>query len=90
MPEWFTYELWNGKKTIGEVTLRSKLLGKFLVIPTISELKREYGRSYETINVPIIYRTVSDNGVEIVVRRCLDVRKNSKRQKALIAKAGTL
>ena len=80
----YTYELWNGKKAIGTWTSLSPIIGKYVTFPTISELKREYGRHYETIEVPIMYRVINDNGVDYIVRRCLDVRRKSKRQRELI------
>lgn len=79
-------ELWNGKKVIGFRNLGpfAGVLGKYMTIPTISILKEEYGKTYEIITVPILLRKVYDDGIEIRMRYCLDVRRKSKRQRALI------
>jgi len=79
-------ELWDGKKVIATIPLSTNLLfGKTAILCFApSELKRVYGKRYETIELPILYRCVSDNGMDYTIRRCLDVRKKSARQIALI------
>lgn len=84
MPTWYTYELWNGKAVLGTITLKYPLRGRYFIVPTISELKREYNKTYEEIEVPTTFRVVSDNGVDRLIRMCLDVRRKSKRQIEII------
>lgn len=80
----YKYELWNGHRVMGEYCTTSPLLGKNLVLPTISELKRPYNRKIIDITIPIITRCVKNDGVDYTIRRCLDVRKKSKRQIEII------
>lgn len=84
MPSTYTYDLWDGKQTVGTYSCDSPLVGMHLVINTISELKRAYGRRYETITIPVGLLIIKDNGIEYTVRRVLDVSRKSKRQRALI------
>lgn len=78
-------ELWDGKKVIGTVRNRD-LIGRFCVFLTVSILKEEYNKKYERIKVPIIIRPVWDNGIDFMFRRCLDVRRKSKRQIKILLK----
>lgn len=80
MPTEYNYELWNGKEVVGYFHTAHKIFGKYLIVPTISELKRHYNRQYEEIKVPVAYRKVFDDGVDITMRTVLDVRRKSKRQ----------
>lgn len=84
MPTHYAYELWNGKVVLGHYGTQFPLQGLSVVIPTISELKRIYDRTYETITVPLRMRLVSDNGVDFTYRLYLDVRRKSQRQIQLI------
>lgn len=84
MPTYYAYELWNGKKVIGYYNSQYQLQGLSVVIPTISELKRLYGRTYETITVPLGVRCISNDGIDSVYRLYLDVRRKSKRQIKII------
>lgn len=84
MPIEFVYDIWNGKEIIGRYNAgHFPLYGRYLVIPTISILKREYNKKYEEIIVPIHF-LVSDDGITIKSVRVLDVRRKSARQKAII------
>lgn len=81
MPPLYKYELWNGKEVVGHYVVDYLLRGKsvtFTCSPGI--FKEVYGKKYEQIVVPFIWRTVSDNGIDILSRLCLDVRRKSKRQ----------
>lgn len=80
----YSYDIWNGKKVIGSYWSDCRLHGRELVVPAVSEFKREFGKRYETIMVPLISRLVYDDGVEYRVRISLDVRRKSKRQLKLI------
>lgn len=83
----YTYELWDGKKVVGTVTLhRPLLMGHAVDFPVYSTFKQRYNGPYKTIRVPIVYRTVEDNGIDIVLRKVLDVKRKSKEQIALIMK----
>lgn len=82
------YELWNGKKVLGYYNTTSILMGSELIIHTISELKRIYGKYYEEIKIPLTCRIIRKDATEYSVRTVLDVRKKSKRQRELIKKAG--
>ena len=80
------FELWDGHKVVGYAELETPLFGTSVAIsfaPPI--LKQVYGKQYETITCPIAYRQIADDGVDYTVRRCLDVRKKSKRQRAMLA-----
>lgn len=81
----YRYELYDGKKVIGIYYINFKLTGKFryfFIGPSL--LKR--GKTYEMISVPIGYRMILDNGVDYTIRRFLDVKRKSKRQKKLLIK----
>lgn len=80
MPTIYMYELWNGKKSLGHYVTQSRLIGKELHVPMYGCLKQPYNKKWEIIKVPIIYRLMKDNGVDCTMRRCLDVRRKSKRQ----------
>ena len=79
-------ELWDGKKVIATIPMKTHLLfGKNAVLCFApSELKRVYGKRYETITVPICLRVILDDGMDYTIRRCLDIRKKSARQIALL------
>jgi hypothetical protein len=82
----YSYELWNGKAVVGHFNTFTPLYGKFLVIPSIPLLKQPYGKKIVEVCVPVTTRFVSDDGVDIVVRRVLDVRKKSKKQIEILKK----
>lgn len=80
MPTGYTYDIWDGKKIIGQYTLLTPILGKGVNII----FKESYNKnSYDSIIIPLAYLT-EDNGVSYTVTRVLDVRRKSKRQKKLI------
>lgn len=76
----YRYELWDGKKSVGEYVTTRQLFGKYLIVPEQTILKHRYGSVWKEIKVPIIVRVVSDDGVDYTVRRVLDIRRKSKRQ----------
>lgn len=80
----YNYEVRSGKQLLGHVNSSTRFQGNSVFFPTISELKRDYGRTYELIKVPIAYLVISDNGVDYTTRRYLDVRRKSARQIELI------
>ena len=84
MPHQYTYELWNGKKVVGTVTMFTEACGKYMIFCEQSILKQMYSRKTKEIKVPIAYRFISDDGVDHVMRKVLDVRKKSKRQIEII------
>lgn len=73
----YTYKLYNGKKELGALTFKEPLQANFVELPHNSS-------KYETIKLLIRARTISDNGVDIVIRRYLDVRRKSRRQISLL------
>ena len=82
------YDIWNGKKVIGSYESNDILQGKSLTIMYNSRVNLKSKTLYlGTIEIPIITRLVHDDGVEYLVRRCLDVRKKSKRQIKIILAA---
>jgi hypothetical protein len=84
MPIGYTYDIWDGKNVIGSVTESFPLRGKFYVFSVLHPFKELYvGKQSEHICIPIHYIQY-DNGVTITSTRVLDVRRKSKRQKALI------
>lgn len=85
----FTYELWDGKKVVGSYVSMFGLQGRELVVPESSILKQSYFGRIKQIRVPIIYRQLSDNGVDLVMRKCLDVRRKSKRQLKILTGASS-
>lgn len=76
----YSYELWNGKEVVGYFNALFRVQGTHVIIPTISEYKREYGRTCEKIKVPISSRVLYYNGIDTYTRIVLDVRKKSQRQ----------
>lgn len=84
MAEMFKYELWNGQECLGYFSTCFPLRGVHLVVPEVPEFKAKYRRKRKVISVPIINRVVSDNGVDLVLRKVLDVRRKSKRQIGLL------
>lgn len=76
----YAYELWNGKEVVGHFHSLTKIYGRSLVVPETGMFKRSYFRKHPQIEVPIITRVISDNGIDVHYRICLDVRKKSKRQ----------
>lgn len=84
MPTGYTYGVWDGKSIIGTSSFLFPLMGRTVVFPPIALLKEAYsGKKCPTIEVPIHY-LVEDDGVTIKQVRVLDVRRKSKRQKAVI------
>ena len=81
----FNYELWNGHKVLGYFSTTQLIYGKEVIVPELSGLKRPYNRGVKEIRVPILARTVSDDGIHTRIRRVLDVRKKSKRQIKLLS-----
>ncbi len=81
-------ELWSGKKLIGTVLIDYTLLiGRtvmFCFAP--SPLRQVYGRSYETLSLPVMCRYLPTDGPDYIIRRCLDVRRKSKRQIEMLKK----
>lgn len=84
----YQYELWNGKKVVGTYTTPYRLMGLHTLVSEHSTLKQFYRQKLKVIKVPIITRIILDDGVDITVRRCLDVRRKSKRQLELLIKGG--
>jgi hypothetical protein len=80
----YVYEVWKGGKQIGTVTMSTPIYGKKVVFPTISILKEKYGRKYETIELPVFYRFLPNNGVDFTTRLCLNANRKSKRQLKLV------
>lgn len=80
----YAYELWNGKEVVGHYVSMSPLYGRTLAVPELPPLKQSYFRKIKRIEVPIITRVVSDDGVTMTVRIVLDVSKKSKRQIELL------
>lgn len=79
MPITYTYDFWDGKSVIGKITMLSEIKGRAVIFPILD-------KKYEAISVPILYLCIKDNGVEYTVRRVLDVRRKSKRQRYLLCK----
>ncbi len=80
----YRYELWTGKEVIGTWVCTFPIVGKYLIIGTMSELKGHYNKRYEKIKVPVTTREVSFNGVDRIIRIVLDVSKKSKRQRKIL------
>lgn len=75
----YSYPVWDGKQIIGHRNFQFRLMGKAVVIPTVSELKRIYNKRYEEIIFPISYLS-EDDGITIKMTRVIDVRRKSQRQ----------
>lgn len=82
----YIYELWNGKKAVGSFRSRQRLIGAFMALPEpLSAFGRKpRGGKLTLLKVPLLYRIVSDNGIDIHYRLCLDVRRLSKRQRQIL------
>lgn len=81
-------DLWNGKEVVGQVRhspFAGVIAGK-AVNYTLSPgpLKEAYAKRYESIELPIDYRCIKDDGVEYTIRRCFNVQRKSKRQVGLL------
>jgi hypothetical protein len=76
----YTYELWNGSKVLGEITLISPVIGKYCLFYEKSILKQKYGQCAKFIKVPICGRIIEKTYKDYTYRICLDIRKKSKRQ----------
>lgn len=74
------YELWNGKEVVGYYNSNFEICGRRLIVPEQSMLKQKYGSALKTIEVPIITRIISNDGVDVHFRIVLDVRCKSARQ----------
>lgn len=78
------YEFFDGKKVLGYYSTSTPISGKFLIIPAINN------ENFEFIKVPILYRKIYDDGVDITFRICLNVIKKSKRQIKLLLNRNTI
>lgn len=85
MPDYYLYELWNGKEVVGHYGSIWPLMGTHIRIFEMSELKQPYGVKPKSIECPISYRIVSDNKIDRVMRTVIDVRRKSKRQIEILA-----
>ena len=85
MPPYFEYELWNGKKVVGTVGSSHPFYGNYVLFPELAMFKQPYNQKPKQIKVPIIRRLISDDGINIHFRVCLDVRRKSKRQIKIIS-----
>lgn len=84
MPTRYTYEMWKGDKLIGSITTLSPLMGRFLYVPEVIVLKALYSQKRTIIEIPISWKLVSDDGVNVTQKRILDVSRKSNRQIKLI------
>lgn len=84
----YSYDLWDGEKVIGKHWVLFKIWGKALIVPELSPLKQPYNRKPKEIRIPLIYREVYNDGVEIHYRITLDVSRKSDRQIAILLKRG--
>lgn len=75
----YTYELRKSNKIVGYYTTKLTLCGNYFPIPVLN-----YIHKVETIEVPISYICIKDDGIEYTIRRYLDVSYKSKRQIDLI------
>lgn len=84
MPTNYIYDLWDGKKVIGQFNAGCELHGLYLAVPMVSTFKLPYGRKFKTIELPITYliKQVSYNLFETHI--VLDVRRKSKSQRAFL------
>lgn len=86
MCSYYLYELWNGKEVVGYYGSVSPLLGLTITVYELPILKQPYGVKAKTIICPVIFRRVDEKPyIEWTTRRCIDVRKKSKRQIAILA-----
>ena len=86
----YSYKLWNGKDAIGHLSFMIPLRGMFVAVPEYSVLKQPYNQKRRTIDLPIVYSVVSDDGVTVVTERVLDVRKKSARQRKILIDGKTI
>jgi hypothetical protein len=74
MQRGYKYELWKGKKMVGLLLSTDKIVGHEFIVP------EKIGNKIQKITLPISFRVISDDGVDVHYRRVLDVTKKSKRQ----------
>jgi hypothetical protein len=80
MPGGFVYDLWNGKEVVGQYNATFPLAGDYIIVQETSAFKQFYSQKPKVIRVPLVFLVKQDDGVEIVFRKVLDVRRKSKRQ----------
>jgi hypothetical protein len=80
MPTKYWYDVYRGNILIGKIGLSTQIIGKAVVFPTVSILKEQYNRRYETVLLPIEYKRIYDDGVEYRVRRIFNATRKSDRQ----------
>lgn len=75
------YEIWNGKKMLGHHKTKMALWGaKYLVFPYESWDKKTNTNTIKSVNIPISYRKIFDDGVDITYRIILDVKGISAKE----------
>lgn len=89
MASWYYYDIWDGEKVIGRLSSMFRLYihcGETTIqlFCDYSGKNKRGKRGDEDLTVPLIMRTVYDDGVEVRQRLTLDVRKKSKRQIQLL------
>lgn len=86
MSDYYSYDLWNGKKVVGQYNSYAeiKLTGNSITIPVYDNSK--YVDRYEAITVPILYKLTKTDYKTSTVLICLDVSRKSKRQIKLLKK----
>lgn len=80
----YFYDLWNGKETVGQLRTTTPIRGRSITVSEVSIFKLPYGTNPKTITCPIDVITTSDDGVTIIMKRVINVRRKSKRQIALL------
>ena len=81
VPQIYTYDLVNGKnKTVGQISISCRAMGKSVLIPRYSILKEPYNCKKPYIELPIGFTQVYDDGVEYRIKRFLSVKGLKKRE----------
>lgn len=80
------YELWNGKEVVGHFHSIWVLKGLSISVAEKSTFKQKYNEHTAVIKVPMIRMVIADNGMDVTLRTCLDVRKKSRRQIEILRK----
>lgn len=81
----YSYKVRKNNMVLGIKIVSNKLVGRYAVFPVINQKGR-----LESIEVPIKYLCLLDNGIFYTIERYLDVSKKSKRQIELLLHKGVV
>ncbi len=87
MPTVYVYDFWNGRALVGSVSLPFPLQGTSVTFGEYSALKRPYTGKIGKVVLPVRIIQISDDGITVVYKLVLDIRRKTKRQLEVVLKA---